>query len=357
MTDFLQELFAHPDFRTIARAAAFVVGGVGVGEIVRLILVLVRKWIASRTATRLDDLVIEVAERFARQIFVVLGLYIASRILDAAYMGAWSQTADGIFFVIAVLLLSLFISKLVQATLHWYLAEIAAKNDSAVDEEIVPLVRRLLNALLYSIALIICLDHFDIDIQALVVSLGVGSFAIAFAAQETLANMIAGFVIMVDRPFRVGDRIRITASQQVGDVIRIGLRSTRILDFDNNEVVIPNSEIIKHDIVNFSFPDVGTRLRIEVGVGYQTDLRAAKELLIQALGSFPAVLPDPPPQAFVVGFGDSSINMIVVGRVRDYKVLFETSDAARIAIIDAFREHGIEIPFPQRVLHQVPPHS
>ncbi len=331
-----------------------ILGGWITGQVLHFILHLVQRKITSRTATDLDDRLIMVTARFSKQICTVGGFYIASNHLEKTYSGSWSQFADGMFFVIVVLLMAILVSGLTKAIIGWYVASVAVRTETEIDEEILPLVQRVLNAALYTIAVIVCLDHYDIDIQALVVSLGVGSFAVAFAAQETLANMIAGFVIMVDRPFRAGDRIRIASSQQVGDVDQIGLRSTRLLDFDNNLVVIPNAEIIKHDIINYSFPNQGMRLKIDVGVSYDTDLRVAKDILIKVVKSFPAVLADPEPQAFVLGFGDSSIDMTVIGRVSNYRDWFATSDAARMAIVDEFRAAGIEIPFPQRVVHMAP---
>lgn len=337
--------------RTLFQTLGIVLSGWAIGRLVYLILHIVQKKITSKTETDLDDRLIDVAARFSKQIFTVGGFYVATVHLAKVYTGAWSQVADGIFFVIVVLLMAVLISGMTKAVMEWYVASVAVRTETEMDQEIVPLVRRLLNAALFSIAAIICLDHFDIDIQALVVSLGVGSFAIAFAAQETLANMIAGFVIMVDRPFRIGDRIRITSTQQVGDVQQIGLRSTRLLDFDHNLVVIPNAEIIKNDIINYSFPNSGMRLKVDVGVAYDTDLRAAKDILVRVVKSFPQVLPDPEPEAFVLGFGDSSIDLTVIGRVADYKDWFATTDAVRMAIIDEFRTARIEIPFPQRVIH------
>ncbi len=349
--EFLTPWWSGDHGRTLLQTLVIVLGGWATGRVLYLVLRLVQRTITSKTQTDLDDRLVDVAARFSKQICTVGGFYFATVHLEKTYAVAWSQIADGIFFVIVVLLMAILISGMTKAVMEWYVASVAMRTETEINQEIVPLVRRILNAVLYSIAAIICLDHFNIDIQALVVSLGVGSFAIAFAAQETLANMIAGFVIMVDRPFRVGDRIRITSTQQIGDVQQIGLRSTRLLDFDNNLVVIPNAEIIKNDIINYSFPNQGMRLKVDVGVAYDTDLRAAKDILVRVVKSFPQVLADPEPQAFVLGFGESSIDMTVIGRVADYKNMFETADAVRMAIVDEFRAAGIEIPFPQRVIH------
>ena len=337
--------------RVLVQAAAIVAGGYIVSRIVHVIVKIVEHRIVSKTETDLDDRIISVLEKSVQRIINVSALYIAAGRIEQVYHGKWTLYLDGAFFVVMVVFITMLFSGIVKAVMEWYVTVIAARTESQVDDELVPLVKRIANLLLYSIGLAICLDHFHIDIKALVVSLGVGSFAIAFAAQETLANMIAGFVIMVDRPFRTGDRIRILSSQQIGDVIKVGLRSTKVLDFDNNIVMIPNAQIIKSDIINYSYPEVSTRLRIEVGIAYGSSIEKVKEILIDVCASFDSVLSEPGPAAYILGFGESSIQMVVIGRVRHYKDLFDTTDAVRAKIYEEFNKQGIGFPFPQRVVH------
>ncbi|MBL7961085.1 mechanosensitive ion channel family protein [bacterium] len=344
-------LIEDPAIRMLVQAAVIVVAGYVISKIVHLIVKIIQHRITSKTETDLDDRIVGVLEKSVQRIINVSALYIAAGRIENVYHGKWALYLDGAFFVVMVIFITMLFSGIVKVVMEWYVNVIAVRTQSQVDDELVPLVKRVANMLLYSIGLVICLDHFHIDIKALVVSLGVGSFAIAFAAQETLANMIAGFVIMVDRPFRAGDRIRILSSQQTGDVIKVGLRSTKILDFDNNIVMIPNAQIIKNEIINFSYPEVASRLRIEVGVAYGTDIEKAKKILIDVCKSFEQVLPEPKPTAFLLGFGDSSVNLAVVARVQHYREVFDTSDAVRVKIYDEFNKHGIEFPFPQRVVH------
>jgi small-conductance mechanosensitive channel len=337
--------------RVLLQAAAIVAAGYVLSKLFHLIVKIIQHRITSKTETDLDDRIIGVLEKSVQRIINATALYIAVGRIEDVYHGKWTLYLDGAFFVIMVIFITMLMSSLVKAVMEWYVAVIAVRTQSQVDEELVPLVKRVANLLLYSIGLVVCLDHFHIDIKALVVSLGVGSFAIAFAAQETLANMIAGFVIMVDRPFRAGDRIRILSSQQVGDVLKVGLRSTKILDFDNNIVMIPNAQIIKNEIINYSYPEISTRLRIEVGVAYGSDVEKVKKILVDVCESFDEVLKEPKPSAYLLGFGESSLQMIVVGRVRDYKTLFDVSDAVRAKIYEEFNKRGVEFPFPQRVVH------
>lgn len=339
-------------YRTFAEAGLFIIAGFCLAWIVHLIVRLIQLKITSRTETDLDDRIVAVLKKSAKRLVHVSAIYLAILHLDTVIKGTWTVYADGVFFITVVLLITILLSGIINEIFQWYLESVAVKTESTLDDELIPLARRVVNIILYSIAIVTCLDHFNIDIKALIVSLGVGSLAVALAAQETLANMIAGFVIMVDRPFRVGDRINFPKSNKVGDVIKIGLRSTKILDFDNNIVTIPNADIVKNDIINFSYPNIQIRLKIDVDVCYGTDLEKAKALLVETVSSFETVLEDPKPAAYVVDFKESGVGLTVIGRVRNYRELWDTLDMARMKIYKVFNEHQIAFAFPHRVVIQ-----
>lgn len=337
--------------RTFVEAGILIVCGFCLAWLVNLIVRFIQVRITSRTETDLDDRIVGVIKKSVKRLIHVIALYLAVLHLDTVVKGTWSVWADGVFFVVVILFLTILISGIISEIFQWYLETVAKKTESTLDDELIPLAKRIVNIILYTIALITCLDHFEIDIKALIVSLGVGTLAVALAAQETLANMIAGFVIMVDRPFRVGDRINLPKSNRIGEVIKIGLRSTKILDFDNNVATIPNAEIVKNDVVNFSYPNIQIRLKIDIDVAYGSDLDKVKTILVDAVSSFETVLSDPKPAAYLVDFKESGIGMTVVGRVRNYKELWDTLDGARMQIYKEFRRQDIEIPFPQRVVY------
>ncbi|MGD2057973.1 MAG: mechanosensitive ion channel family protein, partial [Anaerolineales bacterium] len=234
---------------------------------------------------------------------------------------------------------------------RWYQEEISERTETDLDNQLIPFFRRLMQIVLVMIALIIMLGHFEADISALVTTLGVGSLAVALAAQETLADTIAGFVIMVDRPYRIGDRIEIQDLNTWGDVVDIGLRSTRIRTRDNRMVIIPNSVIGKSLIVNHSYPDTTYRIEIHVGVSYGTDLEHARETIIDAVRGVDGVLDDYPVEALFLEFGDSALIFRVRWWLDTYEDTRRMFDRVNTAMYNALLKEGIEIPFPQRDLH------
>jgi small-conductance mechanosensitive channel len=161
--------------------------------------------------------------------------------------------------------------------------------------------------------------------------------------------MISGFTIMIDRPFRIGDRIQLVGGQ-IGDVADIGLRSTKIKTLDNQLLVIPNSDLCNTMLTNQAFPNSRVKGRINIGVAYGSDVDQVKALLVATAGEVADVLADPVPEAYFVSFGDSALNMALFFWVEEYGTLFAVTDRINSLILKRFAEHSIEIPFPTRTV-------
>ncbi len=256
----------------------------------------------------------------------------------------------GAFYVLMVLAACAVGYSLVTALCDWYLVDIAAKTSTTLDDEFIPVFRRMAKVVVFFVALTIILGHFDVKITALLGAAGFASLAVALAAQETVANMISGFTILVDRPFRVGDRVEL-ADGTVGDVSEIGLRSTKILSFDQTLLILPNKEISGARIINHSYPDAKVKLRRDYTVAYGSDPDQVKQILVEIARANPKVLSDPEPAVYFTDFGDSALVFKLICWVTDYKDKFGTTDEINMEVNRRFNEEKIEIPFPQRDLH------
>lgn len=337
-------------------AGFFFLASLIIGWVVKRFLSTAGRSLIARTKSELDDLILGIVLEKIKWIAVVIGAYLATEEITKAVSKddvtalQFLGYAEGIIFVCAVIVVTATVIRVVDTVVKHAIEMHARKTSTRVNEALLPLLNRVINIILAIIALIIILDHFGQDVSSLVVSLGVGSLAIALAAQDTLSNMIGGFVIMLDRPFRVGDRIQLPGGE-MGDVHEIGIRSTKILDFDNNLMIIPNAELVKGRIVNYSYPAQVVRIVVEVGVAYGTDLDKAKYIMTELARQHPDVLDDPIPEVFVVALAESSVNLRLVARTADYRKKFLIETKLREQIYNAFREEGVEIPFPQRVVH------
>jgi small-conductance mechanosensitive channel len=344
----------------VLTAALLFLGSVALGLITRWILNTLGRRLIARTVSDLDNIILEIVVDRIKWIAVVAGAYLASEelALTTAVSNVtarqWLGYGQGVIFVCFVAVIAAVLIRVADSSVKYTMETHARKSSQKLNEAILPLLNRVINILIFLIALIIILHHFGQDVSSLVVSLGVGSLAIALAAQETIANMIGGFVIMTDRPFRVGDRIKLP-SGEIGDVQEIGIRSTKILDFDNNLIVSPNAELIKGRIVNYSYPLEQIRIAVDVGVAYGTDVERAKSIMTRFAMDRPDVLKAPPPAVFLVGFGESSLNLQLNGRTNDYRLKFSVETTLREQIYNAFLKEDIQIPLPQRVVHLPPP--
>jgi small-conductance mechanosensitive channel len=323
---------------------------------VRWVLAWVGHRALAKTENILDDRILAVVLANVKPLMVIIALHIALREVRKG-VTASDLTADqvlgygeSLLYIATVLLVIRIFLGILRELIHWYLERISAEGAVNLRMTLAPLTTKVASVLVGLVGVIIVLDHFGINIGSLLVSLGVGSLAVALAAQDTLANMIAGFVILVDRPFRVGDRIEIGAGQ-VGDVQEIGLRSTKLLNYDSNLIIIPNADLVKSRIINHAYPFNQTRVVLKVGVAYGTDTAAVRRILTDLARHHPDVLHDPPPEVHCTALGDSAIEFSMMARVVDYTRRFAVETTLREQAYMAFEKEGVEIPFPQQVVH------
>ena len=315
--------------------------------IIRKVLSMMEKIAIEKTKWSVDEEIIRFLQKPVCRLILLIGFYFAFEYLSEELGEGYQRYMQGIFYVLIVAQISVSLMQLVSLSSKIYVNKFFGEFVTGSKEEFFPLVVRVVKIIIFTIALIIVLKHFKQDVQSLVVSLGVGSLAIALAAQETLANMIAGFVIMSDRPFRVGDRIQLSSGEK-GDVYEIGLRSTKVMTFDNTLIIVPNAQIANEKIHNLTYPEPRTRVRVFTGVAYGSPLEKVKEILVEVCKNNPNVLADPPPVAYFLNFGDSSLDFQVTCHVPDWKLEWPTAEEIRLEIDRRFREEGIVIPFPQR---------
>lgn len=313
---------------------------------------------ASRSTTTLDDRVVAAGTGPLRLAVLAMGLRMSLESLKNAIPSFQQETAYATEFgwaekiaeALVILAFTALVNAIFKAAVDWYLHELAGNNKASWDEELLPLVKRVLSMVIYFIGISIIFERFGYPITALVTTAGVASLAVALAAQETLSNMLGGLVILVDRPFKVSDVIEL-ADGKMGEVVEIGLRSTRIRQFDGNALVVPNKDMANSRIINMALPDHQAAIRQTIRVSYGTDIEKAKQVLLDVMSAHPEVLQDPGPGVWFTTFNTSSLDLFMSCWVASYKDRFRVTDELNMQILRAFREHKIEIPFPQQDVH------
>jgi len=153
---------------------------------------------------------------------------------------------------VLIICIAFIIQRIVDGFLSWYKGNVVAKTATELDDKLVPLLRRSAKVAIWVIALLVTLPLYGVNITALIAALGVSSLAIALAAQDTIANIIAGYLIMIDVPFRVGDAIKIPTGENV-QVLEIGVRRSKFLSEDKAVIIVPNVNLSKSKIVNYTY--------------------------------------------------------------------------------------------------------
>lgn len=223
-------------------------------------------------------------------------------------------------------------------------------SQSTVDLGVRIAIGSIVRYVVISIGLIVIFQSVGIDLSTLTIVAGALGVGIGFGLQNITNNLVSGLILLIERPIKVGDRIEV--GSVTGDVVNISLRSTTVVTNDNIAIIVPNSEFVSNSVTNWSYTDRSVRFNFEVGVSYRSDPELVRRLLIQVAGQHPGVLKDPKADAMLQGFGDSSLNFILRVWTRQYST---TPGVLRselnFMIWNIFKEHGIEIPFPQRDIH------
>jgi small-conductance mechanosensitive channel len=329
-------------------AAATVVAGVVIALIVRAVV----SWLATKageTETNWDDIIIAAIGTPVQVAIVVVALYVAIShfgilpsslqwLLDSRYVTAF-------YVVIGAWIISSFIHDIIVIYGH----DLAAQSEGDWDDRLVHLLELVVKYIIWFAALMAILSIFEVNITPFLAGAGIAGLAVALAAQDIISNFFGGAIITVDKPFRVGDRIKV--DQYYGDVISIGPRSTRLKTLDYQIVTIPNNKITTNVIVNYAEPDQKLRITIPVSVAYGSDPTTVKEILLaiaqNTIRQTEYLLAEPAPAAFFLEFQDSSLKFVLYVWARKYNLPDDVKDAVNIQIAERFAAEGIEIPFPQ----------
>ena len=229
------------------------------------------------------------------------------------------------------------------------LIELILRQRAGISASVGYTISTLLNYIILGAGFIIVLSSLGLDwskLQWLVAALGVG---IGFGLQEIVANFISGLIILFERPIRVGDVVSV--GDQEGTVARIRIRATTIMDWDGRELLVPNKEFITGRLLNWTLSDSSTRLVINVGIAYGSDIAKALEILKQILKDHPRVVDDPSPSIIFKEFGDSTLNLAARGFIDSMENRIFGMAELNQTVDKRFEEEGITIAFPQRDIH------
>jgi small-conductance mechanosensitive channel len=333
-------------------AAATILLGIIIAFLARMLV----RWLESKageTDTFWDDIIVAAIGTPVQVAIIIILSYFAVTWFDILPESmAWihdPRYAISFYLVMSAWILSTFLHSII----HIYGRAFAEKSASDMDDRLVDLLELVIRYVIWFAAIMAIFKVFEIDVTPLLAGAGVAGIAVALAAQDLISNFFGGAIITVDKPFKVGDRIKV--EDYYGDVLSVGTRSTRIKTLDYQVVTIPNNKLTTNVIVNYSEPDEKLRITIPITVAYGTDPGKVKQILLgitrDAIKNTEYLLEEPAPAVFFTEFADSSINFVIKVWMRKYSLPDEAKDAINCRIAERFAKEGIEIPFPQVDVH------
>ncbi|MBZ0263721.1 mechanosensitive ion channel [bacterium] len=209
--------------------------------------------------------------------------------------------------------------------------------------------RQITYYILMTFSILFSLQFIGIDLSGLAVIFGLLSVGIGFGLQNVTSNFISGIILLFEQPIKVGDRV--TVNDTLGEIVEINMRSTTITTLQNVSIIVPNSDFISSQVVNWSHRDPKIRLEVDVGVSYNSDLDMVLKVMKEVALEHKNILKNPEPEVLHRGFGDSAWDMQLRAWIDSPEGQFRIISDLNCAIVRKFRENNIEIPFPQRDLH------
>lgn len=293
-------------------------------------------------------MIIEVTESPAVFLVFIIGFYIAYKTLTLSE--ASEETFFNIVLIMFIINLTWFVVRLIDGIIKYYLVPFSQRTQTDLDDALIPILRRLSKIVLVIIAMIIILDKFGYNVTSLIAGLGIGGLAVALAAQQTLTNVFGGVTILTDKPFNLGDRIKILGND--GFVKEIGMRSTRMTSLEGSELIIPNSKMAAEIIENVT-RERERRIMLELGLVYSTNakkLSKTVELTKKIVNDQEGTVKNKC-DIFLDKFADSSLTLTVIYWIQDLPRIYDIRNEINFKIKEALEKEKIEFAYPTRVIY------
>ena len=346
LLSWVPEQLRHPAILALIVA----VTSMAVAKLIELLLCGVLLRLARRTRTDFDENLIEALHRPIFISVLLIGVRMAMLILGPpaavmSWMDSIVQTAAIFVWTVAALRVISLVGESMGS---------AVRRSEWIDERTLPLFDNLARLVLLGAASYFLLLAWNLNITGWLASAGIAGLALGLAAQETLSNIFGGLSIIADAPYKVGDWVNLDGGER-GRVTKIGLRSTRMMTRDDVEITVPNAAIASGKIINESGgPSKRSRVSVQVGVAYGSDVDQVREVLLRAAKGVEFVVDDPEPRIRFAEMADSALVFSVLCWIEFPELRGQCVDGLNTAIYKALNAERITIPFPQRDVHLYP---
>jgi len=297
-----------------------------------------------RTKTALDDRLLQTSGSELRWLAVVLILRVSTNRLTFVNADTKATLGD-IYFSLTLILAVLILWRLIRQAAQEALDREDKAGHRQQTESLITLSVWGLRLVVIIVAISLALAYFGVNITGFAVFLGIIGLALSLAGRDILADIISGAIILIDRPYRIGDRLELPSLDSWGDVVDIGMRSTKILSMENRMVVIPNSLVGKNQVVNYSYPDPSYFNLVKVVVAYDNDPDQVSEILETAIRSVEGVQTEREIVAWLMELTEYEMVYWTAWWVATYADRYSVQDRVIRAMMRALKEAGVILPY------------
>ena len=347
--DFLDNIFLGNTIEDWGIALGIILGSFIATKIIYWIIANVVKNLTKKTKTNLDDVLIETLEKPIIYSILIWGYWVAIHYVDLSSTPRLLFFLQGIASISIILTLTSIVSRVFDALVTEIVQPYVEKTEGGADNYMLPIIRKVTKAIIWSFGVIIGLDNIGFDITAMIAGLGIGGLALALAAQDSVKNIFAGIMIFLDKPFKIKDRIQIEGFD--GVVEEVGLRSTRIRTLDGRIVTIPNSTFTDNSVVNVT-SQPALKITLNLGLTYDTsevDMQKGVDILKQIVADNSEIL-EPDCAVGFKDFGDFSLGILFLYYIKPDAHWLDSQNTISKEVLKRFNEAGLDFAFPTQTL-------
>lgn len=324
-----------------------ILAAVVAGKILYWVFSNVLKKLTYKTKTKFDDIVVDMIEEPIVFSLTLLGVWVGIKLLvlpDSALKWIWA-----VFQVLILINVAWLVTRLFDSLFKEYLVPLARKSETDLDDQLLPIIRRGTKAVVWTIAFIVALNNAGYNVGALLAGLGIGGLALAMAAKDTVANVFGGFTIFTDKPFRIGDRVKVSGYD--GHIKEIGIRSTRLQTLEGRIVTIPNSNFSGSPVENVTW-EPSRKVVLNLGLTYDTTPTQMEKAmaLLREIGKKNKDVEERVIISFDT-FADSSMNIKFVYFIKKKSDILATQTVMNMEILKQFNKNKLEFAYPTRTIY------
>ena len=312
--------------------------------VARLLVNQILKRIVRRSKTKLDDEILgEVADELRWFVVLIIANFTLSGL--SFLSDRLRTTVNDLFFVLMLITLTSMVLGLTKIAAVRFKANLTTEEDRKRLDPVIEAVQRFAYFMVLILALSIGLAHFGATANTFYITLVITGLILSLAGRDIITDALSGFIILADQPFREGDSVHIQDLNTWGDVLEIGTRTTRIRTVDNRELIVPNSQISKSQIVNYNYPDPKFRMHTDFRVAYGIDIDRIRKTATQAVRGVKGVLDDEPVDVLFIEFDDSARKVRVRWWIATFHDEWHALDRVNAALESAFEQAHIDMPY------------